>query len=112
MTIADLREQMRQKLGHQLPVHNEVMAVQQKFAFPVACLLFGLAGLALGITSRRDGKLAGFVIGMGVVLLYWAIHILSEAMARGQFLPAVWARWMPSLVLACRRRDDLEGLVD
>lgn len=99
MTIADLRAQIQLREGQKLPVHNEVMAIHQKFAFPVACLVFGLTGLALGVTSRKDGKLAGFVIGMGVVLLYWAIHILAEAMARGQALPAAWARWMPILVL-------------
>jgi len=65
------------------------MAIQQKFAFPVA-VSSSACSLALR-HLRRDGKLAAFVIGMGVILLYWAIHILADAMARGQLLPAVWA---------------------
>ena len=43
--------------------HPEVIAIQQKFSFPVACLVFAVIGLALGLTVAREGKLAAFVVG-------------------------------------------------
>lgn len=99
MSVSDLRDQIRLKQSQDLPVHNEVMAIQQKFSIPAACLVFGVVGLALGVSSRRDGKLAGFVLGLGVVFLYWAIMYIAEAMTKGQMLPAIWSRWIANLVL-------------
>mgnify|MGYP001576261913 CR=1 FL=1 len=99
MPIADLRAQVRLKESQDVPVHNEVMAIQQKFSIPVACLVFGVIGLALGVSSRKDGKLAGFVLGLGVVFLYWAVMYIAEALTKGQMFPAVWSRWMANLVL-------------
>jgi penicillin-binding protein 1A len=34
-------------------------------------MVFGLIGLALGATNRRDGKLASFVIGVAIVFALW-----------------------------------------
>ena len=53
--------------------HNELIEIHKKFSIPVACLVFGLIGLALGATNRRDGKLASFVIGIGVIFVYYVL---------------------------------------
>ncbi|HXH05646.1 MAG TPA: LptF/LptG family permease, partial [Vicinamibacterales bacterium] len=100
LRIADLREQIRLKRSQGLSPHNEIMQIQQKFSIPAACLIFGLLGLALGATARRDGRLAGFVIGIGVIFVYYVLMYLAEAMTKGHVLPAVWARWVPNVVLA------------
>jgi len=99
MTIVQLKEQIATKESQGLPVHNEVMALQQKFSIPVACLVFAVIALALGVTSRKDGKLAGFVVGIGVVFLYYVIMYTSEALTKGGWLPADLSRWVPNLVL-------------
>ena len=51
--------------------HNQIMAWQKKFSIPAACLAFMLVALGLGVSNRRDGKLASFVVGIGVVFVYW-----------------------------------------
>ena len=99
MTITQLEEQIGAKESQGLSVHNEVMALQQKFSIPVACLVFAVIALALGVTSRKDGKLAGFVVGIGVVFLYYIIMYTSEALTKGQWLSADISRWVPNLIL-------------
>ena len=47
--------------------HPEIIQIQQKFSIPVACFVFAVIGLALGLTVARDGKLAGFVVGIAVI---------------------------------------------
>jgi LPS export ABC transporter permease LptG len=69
------------------------------FAFPVACLTFGLLGLSLGLHTRREGKLAGLTLGLAVVFVYYGLHMLGEAGAKGKVFPAELARWLPNLVL-------------
>jgi LPS export ABC transporter permease LptG/LPS export ABC transporter permease LptF len=100
LTIAELQAQRRLKEKNGLSPHNEIMFIQQKFSIPAACLVFGLLGLALGVTARRDGRLAGFAIGLGVVFVYYILMYLAEGLTKGHLLPAVLARWIPNLVLA------------
>jgi LPS export ABC transporter permease LptG/LPS export ABC transporter permease LptF len=99
LRISELREQIRLKESQGISAHNEIMQIQQKFSIPFACLIFGVLGIALGATARKDGKLAGFVVGIGVIFVYYVLMYLAESMAKGHLLPAVWARWVPNIVL-------------
>ena len=58
-----------------------------------------MIALALGMTVARDGKLGGFVVGIGVIFSYYIAMFLAESMAKGQRLPPEWARWVPNLLL-------------
>jgi LPS export ABC transporter permease LptG/LPS export ABC transporter permease LptF len=115
-TIADLRADADTKLNRKegpLSPHPELIYIQQKFSIPVACLVFALIGLALGLSSARDGKMAGFVIGFAVVFAYYGIMELAAAHTRGHyrtietagglhdtsFVLANLARWWPNIIL-------------
>jgi LPS export ABC transporter permease LptG/LPS export ABC transporter permease LptF len=99
LRIAELREQIALKESQGLSPHNEIMQIQQKFSIPVACLIFGLIGIALGVTARKDGKLAGFVVGIGVIFVYYILFYLAESLTKGHMLPSTISRWVPNIVL-------------
>ena len=82
-----------------MSAHPEVIAIQQKFSFPVACLVFALIGLALGLTVAREGKLASFVIGVLVIFAYYIVMFLSESLTKGHYLNMYLTRWMPNILL-------------
>ncbi|MGH9349504.1 MAG: LPS export ABC transporter permease LptG [Vicinamibacterales bacterium] len=100
MTIAELRTRIAQLERDGVSAHNAKMEIQKKFSIPVACLVFGLIGLALGASNRRDGKLASFVLGVAVIFVYYVLLWLGLAMAKGQMLPPWLGVWLPNLVLA------------
>ena len=79
--------------------HNPRMEIHKKFSIPFACFVFGLIGLALGASNRRDGKLASFVLGIGVIFVYYVLLWLGQAMAKGQIVPPWLAVWLPNIVL-------------
>jgi LPS export ABC transporter permease LptG/LPS export ABC transporter permease LptF len=106
-TIPELRKTIEEKrLAVQkdpklnLSPHPEIMAIHSKFSIPVACLVFALLALALGMSVARDGKFGGFVVGIGVIFSYYMIFFVSESAAKGQKIPAEIARWIPNLVMA------------
>ena len=99
MTVAELRDLIDAQEQVGLPTHNERMAIHQKFAIPVACLVFGIIGLALGATNRRDGALGSFGLGLLVVFTYYIPLNLFPQMTKGGYVPPWLAVWLPNIIL-------------
>jgi LPS export ABC transporter permease LptG/LPS export ABC transporter permease LptF len=99
MTIAELRAEIAAKRQKNLSPHNEIMYLHQKFAFPTACLVFGLLALSLGISNSKDSKHASFVVGLAVVFVFYTLMMFGQALAKGHRIPAELARWLPNIVL-------------
>jgi LPS export ABC transporter permease LptG/LPS export ABC transporter permease LptF len=99
MSIAQLRVRAVELEGQGFYPHSEFFEIQKKFSIPFACLVFGLIGLALGVSNRRDGKLASFVVGIGVIFAYYVLLWLGQAFVRGHVVSPWLAAWMPNIVL-------------
>ena len=115
LTIPELQAEIARLQAEGLPSHRPIIEIHRKFSIPVACLVFGLIGLALGVTSRKDGKLASFVLGVGVIFGYYVIMYQAEAMAKAALLSPHLAMWVPNIglglagvVLLCWRSRSAE----
>jgi LPS export ABC transporter permease LptG/LPS export ABC transporter permease LptF len=98
MTIADLRTRIAQAGTTGSPAYSWLFTIQQKFSIPVACIVLALVGLGLGVTNRKDGKLASFVLGFGVIFVYYILLWSSRAMAYGGRISPTLAPWIPNIV--------------
>jgi LPS export ABC transporter permease LptG len=99
MTVPELKARAAALRKQGLSSHAPLMALHRKFSLPVACLVFGVIGLALGLQQARGGKLAAFVPGIGVIFAYYILEYQGRQMAKGQMVPAWLAVWSPDLVL-------------
>ena len=101
MTIADLRRTIGEaaKHGDTSLGYSSRFMIQFKFALPFACCVLALIGLALGVSNRKDGKLASFAIGFIVVFTYYVLLYMARAAAFGGVLNPAVAPWIPNLVL-------------
>jgi len=99
LSLEELNAKAEELRAQGISPHNQVMEIHKKFSIPVACFVFGLIGLALGATSRKDGKLAAFVLGIGVIFTYYVVMYGGEALAKGHWLPAWLAMWLPNFLL-------------
>ena len=79
--------------------HGPIMEMHKKFSVPVACFVFAVLGLAMGASHRKDGKLAAFVMGIGVIFAYYVIMFTAEALTKGFWIPAWLSMWIPDIVL-------------
>ena len=99
MRLPELQAQVAEMRERGLSPHNPIMEIHQKFSLPVACLVFAIIGLALGVTSRKDGKLASFALGIGVIFAYYIIMYGARAMAKGAIVSPHLAMWLPNIIL-------------
>jgi len=99
MTISELQAQAASMRDQGVSPHNEIIEIHTKFSLPVACLVFAIIGLALGVTSRRDGKLASFALGIGVIFAYYIIMYGARALAKGALVSPHLAMWLPNIIL-------------
>jgi LPS export ABC transporter permease LptG/LPS export ABC transporter permease LptF len=99
MTIAELNQRVAELKQQKLPAHSPIMALHRKFSIPIACVVFGIIGLALGLQHGRGGKLAAFVPGIAVVFIYYVIEYMGRQMAKGQLVSPPMAVWAPDIIL-------------
>ena len=72
--------------------------LNNRFAFPAACLVLMLVGVPLGITSRRGGKSSGFVYTVLLVFLYYFLSATGTALGRQNKVPVFLAVWSANIL--------------
>ncbi len=99
MSLPELEEQMVQIVAAGGSPHNAIMEIHKRFSLPSACLAFALIALALGVTNRKDGKLASFALGIGVIFAYYILLYGGQAMVKGALISPHLAMWLPNIVI-------------
>ena len=99
MSIAELKALIATLRQQGISTHNPVMEIQKKFSIPAACLVFALLGVVYGLTNRRDAKFASFVKGILVIYVYYFFLMNAQSAAKGAWLPAWLATWVPNILL-------------
>lgn len=89
----------RKNLSHEEYV-DAAIELHQRFALPLACILLGLIGVPLGISSRKGGRSGAFVITVVVAFVYYLSFITLIGLARKGSLPVAVAVWAPDTVFA------------
>lgn len=72
--------------------------LERRYAYPTACLVLLLVGVPLGISSKRGGKGAGFVLTIVLVFVYYFLSSTGVALARQNKLPVLAGVWMANLL--------------
>jgi len=80
-------------------INSMKVEIHKKFSIPAACIAFVLMGAPLGSIARKGGFTAGIALAIFFFIIYWAFLILGEQLADKGYLPAVWAMWLPNIVV-------------
>lgn len=99
MTIAELKAEIASAATRKDPAYGARFMLQQKFSLPLTCPILALIALALGASNRKDGKLASFAIGMGVIFVYYVLLWGARAAAMGGRFSPELAPWLPNIVM-------------
>ncbi len=100
MTLKELAQQRDDPSNPAEQRNLAQVEIHKKFSIPVACLVFGLFALPLGINNRRGGKASGFALSIGVLILYYILLNNGEEYARFGRMPPWLGMWLPNILLA------------
>jgi len=70
----------------------------RRFALPTACIVLALVGFPLGLSAKKGGKSAGFVLTIILVFAYYFVSLFGLSLARqGKVSPGVGV-WLADVV--------------
>ena len=70
----------------------------RRLALPTACLVLVLIGIPLGLSGKKGGKGAGFVLTIVLVFIYYFLSTIGVSLARGGKISPVLGAWMANMI--------------
>ena len=101
MTVAEAMqaERLYEEAGNNKDARKIRVRIQEKFTFPMACVVFGLIGSSLGSRpGSRTSRSQGFGISILLILGYYALSFSFSSLGVKGVLPALLAAWLPVLL--------------
>ncbi len=110
MSIAGLKTYIQKKRDESTTAKEGSFIIRQlrdaqaeyhkRFSIPFACLAFGLIGVPLGLIVKRSGKMVGFGIGLGLILVYYLLLQFGQGwVGRSRVISPGLAMWIPNIVI-------------
>ena len=101
MTVVQARraEALLVQAGDQKEARRLRVRIQEKFAFPAICLVFGLIGSSLGVRpNSRTSRSQGFGISVLLIFGYYLMSFIFSSLGIKGTLYPFFAAWLPVLI--------------
>jgi lipopolysaccharide export system permease protein len=97
-SLKEIQTMLADSNGNDVKALRYLQEYHKNFAFPFACLIFGLLGAPLGIGFQKSGRLGGFVIGILVVLFYYSVSVMGDILVAARYLSPWLGAWFPNIL--------------
>lgn len=101
MTVGQARraERLYEEAGNAKEARRMRVRIQEKFAFPAICLVFGLIGSSLGVRPyNRTSRSQGFGISVLLIFGYYLMSFIFSSLGISGTLIPLLAAWSPVLI--------------
>ncbi len=100
MNIAQSQENLKlvRNSGDERKIIRLQIHIQQRYAFPFICLVFGLVGASMGAKPQRTGKATSFGISVLVIFGAYLLMFICEALGQIGSLTPFLAAWIPIFI--------------
>lgn len=97
MSLAQIYHKVKTAMGKAALVWWS-LELEQRLAFPSACLFLGLLGPPLGSMFRQRGRMTGITIGIGIFLAYYVLLSAGRTFGYNGIVSPFLAVWTPNLL--------------
>jgi len=72
----------------------------KKFSIPFGSLSFVLLAISLGLLAKKSGQTVGFIFGLIISVIYWAILMGGQTLGIRMGYSPFWSMWLPNILAA------------
>jgi lipopolysaccharide export system permease protein len=101
MTVGQARtaERLQRRAGNVKEARRLRVRIQEKFAFPAICLVFGLIGSSIGVRPHsRTSRSQGFGISVMLIFGYYLMSFIFSSLGITGTLTPFLAAWLPVFI--------------
>jgi len=99
MSLAELRQSLREVSVKDDQYYLTLMEYHKKFALPFSCFVLGLIAVPLGIQTKDAKRSFGIILGLLVFLVYYVILSAGWVFGEAGIYPPIVGMWMPNIVI-------------
>lgn len=99
MTIPELSATLQERVVKGERTADLYVSFHQRFAAPMACLIFIPLGVPLAVRVRKSGRGISLLLTLFLALVYYILTVSGEGMGNRGILHPFWATWFPNLFL-------------
>ncbi|MDR2404608.1 MAG: LptF/LptG family permease [Spirochaetaceae bacterium] len=70
----------------------------KKFSIPFGALSFVFLAVPLGLLAKKSGQTVGFIFGLIIAVLYWALLLGGQTMGLRLGYSPFWSMWFPNIL--------------
>ena len=70
----------------------------KKFSIPFGAFSFIFLAVSLGFSAKKSGQTVGFIFGLLISVVYWALLLGGQTMGIRMTLPPFWSMWLPNVL--------------
>jgi lipopolysaccharide export system permease protein len=70
----------------------------KKFSIPFGALSFVLAAVSIGLMANKSGQTVGFIIGIVIAAVYWALLLIGQDLGTRLGFSPFWSMWFPNVL--------------
>ncbi len=71
----------------------------RKFSLPFACIALGFLALSLGISTKKGGKVSGFIISLAIIFVYYTTITTFQNLVLKKIVSPFLGMWAPNIFL-------------
>ena len=77
---------------------NYWLEFYKKFSIPFGAFSFIFLAVSLGLTAKKSGQTVGFIFGLLIAVVYWALLLGGQTMGIRLNTSPFWSMWMPNIL--------------
>jgi lipopolysaccharide export system permease protein len=70
----------------------------KKFSIPFGALSFVFLAVSLGLLEKKSGQTVGFIFGLLISVVYWALLLGGQTMGLRLGYSPFWTMWFPNIL--------------
>jgi lipopolysaccharide export system permease protein len=70
----------------------------KKFSLPFGAFSFVFLAVSLGLYAKKSGQTVGFIFGIFIAVIYWALFITGQTMGTRLGYSPFWTMWFPDIL--------------